>query len=89
MRQIMKEIVPPLIEKAKESSESDVSRKRALEQELHDAEAGEPAPARPRISEVLSVVECQDLAHHMQHDSQEVLVAEYIKRKMTKASSQQ
>ena len=41
--EIMKEIVPPLVEKSIETSESDTS-----DQEMHDAEAGEPAPARPR-----------------------------------------
>ena len=41
--EIMKEIVPPLVEKSIETSESDTS-----DQEMHDAEAGETAPARPR-----------------------------------------
>eukprot|EP00435_Cladocopium_sp_Y103_P003701 s6229_g1.t1 len=82
--EIMKEIVPPLVEKAVEASDSAESRKRSHEQELHDAEAGEPAPARPRISEVLSVVECEDLCHHLQHDTYEVLIAEYLKKKMSK-----
>eukprot|EP00435_Cladocopium_sp_Y103_P073746 s182_g45.t1 len=81
--EVMKEVVPTLVEHAMEESSSASKRPH---DEVENAEAGEPAPSRPRVdmTEVLSVVECSEIADLLYTGSHEVFMAEYLKKKMSK-----
>ena len=83
--EVMKEIVPNLIEQTVLSSERGPSTKRPVEspEGLADATC-EPASSRPRTHEVLSVQDCSDLLGMADTVSSEVLMAEYLKKKMSK-----
>ena len=81
--EIMKELVPPLIEQAMDASGESSGVKRPVD-EVESARAGEPAPARPRIEEALSVVECNQLCDSLQNEPHEIFMAEFLKKKMSK-----
>ena len=81
--EVMKELVPPLVEQAMESADAPTGVKRPLD-DVEAAQAGEPAPARPRVHEALSVVECHELCDLWQNSSHEVFMADYLKKKMSK-----
>ena len=66
-----------------ESSGESSGVKRSVD-EVESARAGEPAPARPRIEEALSVVECNQLCDSLQNEPHEVFMAEFLKKKMSK-----
>ena len=74
-----------MVDQALESDTRGEGTKRPLD-EVERAEAGEPASSRPRIdmSEVLSVVECSELADMIHGGSHEALMAEFLKKKMSK-----
>lgn len=82
--EVMKEIVPELIEQTLSSSSSAGPSLKRDQPETTPAEASEPAASRARTSEVLSVQERQDLLDVWDNSSSEVFMAEYLKRKMAK-----
>ena len=82
--EIMKELVSPLVEQAIESTSPAHEEHKRARSEMDSAEAGEPAPSRPRLSEALSVEECSDLSKLMDEAPFEVFMSEYLKKKMKK-----
>eukprot|EP00435_Cladocopium_sp_Y103_P075218 s4_g55.t1 len=82
---VMKEIVPQLIEQTvmSESRSSAVKRPHADDSDTSGA-SSEPASTRARVNEVLSVQDCTELLDVACHSSTEVLMAEYLKKKMSK-----
>eukprot|EP00435_Cladocopium_sp_Y103_P064571 s214_g26.t1 len=84
--EVMKEVVPQLIEQtiaAQESSQSSQKRSSADVERSAD-ESSEPAALRVRTSEVLSVQDCTELLSMVESVSSEVFMAEYLKKKMAK-----
>eukprot|EP00435_Cladocopium_sp_Y103_P023253 s2636_g5.t1 len=87
--EIMKDIVPSLIEQAimsdaSQSSSQATSSKRPHGDVEHTASDAEPASSRARTTEVLSVQDCTDLLSMFPETSSEVFMAEYLRRKMSK-----
>eukprot|EP00435_Cladocopium_sp_Y103_P073897 s9_g45.t1 len=80
---VMKEVVPQLIEQAVMSEERSASSKRPHADET-SPEVSEPASSRAHVSEVLSVQDCTELLDLACHGPSEVLMAEYLKKKLDK-----
>ena len=85
---IMREVVPELIEQAVLSQPLDQSmnsNKRSHEEVTStSSDAAEPSASRPRAHEVLSVQECSELLDLAESAPTEVFMAEYLKKKMSK-----
>lgn len=82
--EIMKELVPPLVDQAIESASPSHGENKRARSELDSAEAEEPAPSRPRLSEALSAEECSDLCELLNKAPFNVFMSEYLKKKMEK-----
>eukprot|EP00435_Cladocopium_sp_Y103_P056621 s837_g19.t1 len=87
--EVMKEVVPQLIEQAllPESSSQSSSKRTVADVERSSTEDVEPASSKPRVSEVLSVQDCTDLLSLVDRVPSEVFMAEYLKKKMSKELS--
>ena len=83
---IMKDIVPELVEQAimSDSAQSSGLKRPASEVEPNSPSSAEPATVRARHDEVLSVQECHDLLTMCRDKPDEVFLAEYLKKKMSK-----
>eukprot|EP00435_Cladocopium_sp_Y103_P017469 s1627_g4.t1 len=83
---IMKDVVPELIEQAiLSSSDRNPATKRTYEDVEHSpSDSSSSSGARARVHEVLSVQECTDLLQTFEQCSSEVFMAEYLKKKMSK-----
>eukprot|EP00435_Cladocopium_sp_Y103_P026818 s1587_g6.t1 len=83
--EIMKEVVPNLIEEAIMSDASSSSVKRTHDDVEHTAaDDSQPAGSRARTHEVLSVQDCSELRSMFNDGPIEILMAEYLKRKLSK-----
>ena len=79
--EIMKEVVPQLLEDVCMNSSS-ASSKRSLSPDAGSQD--EPAASRQRVDEVLCVQDCQELTALAEQGSWDCLMAEYMKKKMSK-----
>eukprot|EP00435_Cladocopium_sp_Y103_P043787 s1055_g12.t1 len=84
--EIMKEVVPNLIEDAiMAESTSSTSLKRPFADVEHaPADDSQASSSRPRTHEVLSVQDCSELRTMFDDGPIEILMAEYLKRKLSK-----
>ena len=83
--EVMKEVIPQLIDEAVMTPERDSASKRPVaDVEQSSSSTAEPASSRPRTNEVLSVQDCTELLSIATSEPAEALMAEYLKRKMSK-----
>eukprot|EP00435_Cladocopium_sp_Y103_P015313 s535_g3.t1 len=86
---LMKEVVPRLVDEAFPDSASSApsSHKRSREADSSDADPSlsqATSKARTLATEVLSVQECHELADVWKNQPVEVMISEYLKKKMSK-----
>ena len=85
---MLREVVPQLVDKSypegSSGSSSSGSQKRPHEEAPQDTETPAQPSSRQRVDEVLSVQDCSELFQIWQDMPVDVLVAEYIKKKMAK-----